>query len=279
MAYAGTESPAVVDLGSGTGLSTRWAAGWAARVIGIEPNDDMRAQAEARPLAGVTYREGTAAETGLESASADIVLAVQAMHWMEPVSTLAEVARLVRPGGVFAAVDADWPPVSGVPGAELAWRQLHRRVRVFEARASRRDTDEQLRRPIDDDDAALADDDLTDPHRNRSMPGGITSWSKSQHLERIERSGAFEFVREVLFDQVVPDQPVGSGAGAERFIALMRSQGSYQGLRRMGLDDDEIGATEFERQVHQAYADRPTDLIPPMSFSWRARIGLLCRGA
>jgi hypothetical protein len=108
------------------------------------------------------------------------------------------------------------------------------------------------------------------------MPGGITSWSKAQHLERIERSGAFEFVREVLFDQVLPDEPAASGA--ERFVAPMRSQGSYQGLRRMGLDDDEIGATEFERQVHEAYAGMPADLIPPMSFSWRARIGLMCRG-
>ena len=43
--YAGVERPVVVDLGCGTGLSSRWAAGWADRVIGIEPNDDMRAVA------------------------------------------------------------------------------------------------------------------------------------------------------------------------------------------------------------------------------------------
>ena len=41
--YAGVERPAlVVDLGSGTGLSTRWCAPWADRVIGVEPSDDMR---------------------------------------------------------------------------------------------------------------------------------------------------------------------------------------------------------------------------------------------
>ena len=43
--YAGVDRPVVVDLGCGTGLSSRWAAGWADRVIGIEPNDDMRAVA------------------------------------------------------------------------------------------------------------------------------------------------------------------------------------------------------------------------------------------
>ena len=42
--------------------------------------------------------------------------------------------------------------------------------------------------------------------------------------------------------------------GAERFVALMRSQGSYQGLLRLGMTDDELGATDFEREVHAAFA-------------------------
>jgi SAM-dependent methyltransferase len=268
VAYSGAGEPRVVDLGSGTGLSSRWAAGWAASVVGIEPNHDMRAQAESRPVAGVSYRDGTSSDTGLDSGSADIVLAVQAMHWMEPVSTLAEVARIVRPGGVFAAVDADWPPVSGVTGAEQTWRHVHRRVRVFEARAAGGETGDQLRRPIDDDDPALADDDLADPHRNRAMPGGISSWSKSQHLERIERSGHFAFAREVMLYQTV-------SGGADRFVALMRSQGSYQGLRRLGLDDDEIGVAAFEMAVHDAYAQIPPDLVPQLAFSWRVRLGVV----
>ncbi|HLQ29446.1 MAG TPA: hypothetical protein VK140_09445 [Ktedonobacteraceae bacterium] len=29
---------------------------------------------------------------------------------MEPESTLAEVARMLRPGGIFAAYDYQWPP-------------------------------------------------------------------------------------------------------------------------------------------------------------------------
>lgn len=76
VAYSAASSPVVVDLGSGTGLSTRWAAGWAGRVIGIEPNRDMRSQAQSRPTAGVEYREGTSSNTGLATASADVVLAV-----------------------------------------------------------------------------------------------------------------------------------------------------------------------------------------------------------
>jgi SAM-dependent methyltransferase len=130
VSYANVRRPAVVDLGSGTGLSSRWAAGWAGSVIGIEPNDDMRAIAEQRRTAGVTYAPGVSHRTGLGDRVADIVLAVQAMHWMEPEPTLAEVARLLRPGGVFAIADADWPPVAGIARAEQAWATLHRRIRV-----------------------------------------------------------------------------------------------------------------------------------------------------
>jgi SAM-dependent methyltransferase len=267
MAYAASPTPRVVDLGSGTGLSSRWAAQWATSVIGVEPNDDMRAQAQSRPVAGLAYRDGTSARTGLPADSADIVVAVQAMHWMEPITTLNEVARILRAGGVFATVDADWPPVSGAAGAELAWQWLHRRIRVFEARAARGETDEHLRLQVDDDDPALVDDDLRDSHRNRAIPGGVLSWSKSQHLERIERSGHFAFSREVLFHQ-------SSGGGAERFIALMRSQGSYQTLRRIGLSDDQLGVTEFEARVNDAYAQMPQGLVPDLSFSWRVRLGV-----
>jgi SAM-dependent methyltransferase len=264
--YANVVSPSVVDLGSGTGLSTRWAASWAAEVVGIEPSDEMRAEASRQPLTNVTYRPGVSHATGLPSASADIVTAVQAMHWMEPEPTLAEVARLLRPGGVFAVIDADWPPVSGVAGAEAAWRDVHRRIRVFEARAALGMTGPDLARPVDDDDPSLVDEDLHDPHRRRSMPGGARSWSKSGHLERIERSRLFDFTREVLFQHAVP-------GGADRFVDIMRSQGSYQGLRKLGMTDDEIGLDAFVSAVDLAF-DAAVARPATLSFSWRARIGV-----
>src|SRR3984893_18785877 len=78
-------------------------------------NDDMRTQAirkiEHHPYAAhIAYREGVAHRTGLPDGCADIVTCAQSLHWMEPTSTLAEVARILRPGGLFAAYDYDWPP-------------------------------------------------------------------------------------------------------------------------------------------------------------------------
>ena len=55
-------------------------------------------------------RDATAEHTGLSGGCADVVTASQAMHWFDPDRALPEIARLLRPGGVFAAYDCDWPP-------------------------------------------------------------------------------------------------------------------------------------------------------------------------
>jgi len=51
--------------------------------------------------AGVTvdYIEGSAEETGVPSASVDVVCAGQCWHWFDRARAAAEVARLLRPGG------------------------------------------------------------------------------------------------------------------------------------------------------------------------------------
>ncbi|HEU5376328.1 MAG TPA: class I SAM-dependent methyltransferase [Ktedonobacteraceae bacterium] len=105
----------VVDLGCGTGLSTAIWGARAQQVIGIEPNADMRTQAihkvKYHPSAAhIEYREGVVHQTGLPDECADIVTCSQSLHWMEPTATLAEIARILRPGGLFAAYDYDWPP-------------------------------------------------------------------------------------------------------------------------------------------------------------------------
>ncbi len=272
-AYAGRELPTVVDLGSGTGLSTRWAASWASTVIGIEPNGDMRSQAETQPMPDVSYREGTADSTGLSAGIADVVTVVQAMHWMDPEPTLAEIVRILRPGGVLAVIDADWPPVTGIANAEEAWTTAHRRIRVLEARVAAGETAGELRRPIDADDPALTDDDLRDPHRNRVMPGGGRSWSKREHLDRIRASGHFRFTRELVLDGDPPHAAGGPGEDlADHFIGLLRSQGSYQALRAAGLSDDEIGLTTFERDVRAAYSRTTTPSA--ITFCWRVQLGV-----
>ena len=174
--YAGVSRPElVVDLGSGTGLATRLWIGRAGTVIGIEPNEGMRYRAEAAVVAipggaDVIFRNGYADETGLRDGCADIVMCSQCLHWMEPQPTFAEVSRILREDGVFAAVDADMTPSFG-GAAEEAFLSLRRRARALE---------EKLR--------------LTPVRR----------WDKEGHLGRMAASGYFRFTRQLAMHHVEP---------------------------------------------------------------------------
>jgi SAM-dependent methyltransferase len=94
----------VVDLGSGTGLSTRMWAGYAESVVGVEPNDAMRAYAErATDAANIRYAAASGHATGLPDGCADVVTAAQSLQWMRPEQVLPEIRRVLRPGGVLCA--------------------------------------------------------------------------------------------------------------------------------------------------------------------------------
>jgi len=89
----------LVDVGCGTGISSRLFAARGLRVIGIEPNAEMRARASAEHVPVVEYRDGRAESTGLPAASADAVLAAQAFHWFDPEAALREFHRILQPEG------------------------------------------------------------------------------------------------------------------------------------------------------------------------------------
>ena len=91
----------VVDLAAGTGKLTRPLAATGAEVVAIEPVAEMRARigdAAARSL------DGTAEAIPLPDASADAVTVAQAFHWFDGPAALAEIHRVLRPGGALALV-------------------------------------------------------------------------------------------------------------------------------------------------------------------------------
>jgi SAM-dependent methyltransferase len=97
---------AVADLGSGTGISCVPFLDHGNTVYGIEPNDEMRAAAEAllserRDFHSVAE---SAEATGLPEASVDLVLSAQAFHWFDRDAARAECLRILCPPGWAALV-------------------------------------------------------------------------------------------------------------------------------------------------------------------------------
>jgi SAM-dependent methyltransferase len=90
----------VVDLAAGTGKLARPLLATGAEVIAVEPVAEMRA---ALP-AGARAVEGTAEAMPLPRASADAVAVAQAFHWFDGDAALAEIRRVLRPGGALALI-------------------------------------------------------------------------------------------------------------------------------------------------------------------------------
>jgi SAM-dependent methyltransferase len=112
-------SATVLDLGAGTGKLTRVLARRYAQVIAVEPLDGMRAilaqvVPEAQALAG------SATRISLLDASVDAVFAGQAFHWFATDEAVAEIARVLRPGGIFADVWNETEEPSPLPDAYRA---------------------------------------------------------------------------------------------------------------------------------------------------------------
>ena len=105
----------VVDLGAGTGALTRLLVPRARDVVAVEPDDRMRAVLAAE-VPGARALAGRGEAIPVPDDSAQGVFASSSWHWMDPVPTLAEIARVLTPGGVLGAVwtgpDPDGPFMS-----------------------------------------------------------------------------------------------------------------------------------------------------------------------
>jgi SAM-dependent methyltransferase len=106
------DDASVLDLAAGTGKLTRVLARRYRRVIAVEPLASMRAII-AREAPAAEALEGRAEAIPLPDAELDAVFVAQAIHWFANDVAIAEIARVLRPGGVLAVlrneVDDDAP--------------------------------------------------------------------------------------------------------------------------------------------------------------------------
>jgi ubiquinone/menaquinone biosynthesis C-methylase UbiE len=203
----------VVDLGCGTGLSSRFWSERARQVIGVDPARDMLVYARLHTHEpNITYVFGFGHQVALASGCADVVTCSQALHWMEPVSTLAEIARLLRPGGVFAAYDHDAVPV--IP----SW-ELEAALQTFQERADRLETD-------------------------LGVSPNLPSWQKHEHLRRLRESGHFRFTREFCLHHV-------EMGNADRFVGAVLSSGQIQSLLKAGVPAKDLGLDTLQEHARR----------------------------
>jgi SAM-dependent methyltransferase len=158
-------SSLLVDVGCGTGISSRLFADRSVPVIGIDPNDDMLARAEAAEVPPgrlrPTYRKGRAEATGLPDGVADGVLAAQAFHWFDPEAALREFRRILKPGGwvvlmwnerdesdpftaAYGSVIRTAPDTARVEGSRVRAGEVLLASSLFEASERLRFANEQL---------------------------------------------------------------------------------------------------------------------------------------
>lgn len=160
--YTDDKLETIVDIGCGTGLSTLICTLYASNVIGVEPSKDMLNKARTKETTELKFIQGYGEKTGLEDECADLVICSQAFHWMEPESTLKEVHRILKKGGIFAVIDAEYPPIIN-KDLEKLHIYLHEKTGSIEN------------------------------YDNKWLS------KKAEHLNNLRKSGLFEYTREICF--------------------------------------------------------------------------------
>jgi len=101
----------IIDVGCGTGrllraASIRWPE---TQLIGVDPAEQMVSQAS-RLNPNVTFKHGSAESLPFPDQSADIVLSsISFHHWADQIQGLREIAKVLRPGGLFCLADHTFP--------------------------------------------------------------------------------------------------------------------------------------------------------------------------
>ena len=91
----------IADIGSGTGIFTELLLNHHYQVLAVEPNAQMRSQAETRlkQYPKLKHINGMAEQTDIAAHTVDLITVAQSFHWFDLIQTKAEFKRILKPGG------------------------------------------------------------------------------------------------------------------------------------------------------------------------------------
>jgi SAM-dependent methyltransferase len=112
----------VLDVGCGTGISSRQFQAAGAVVLGVDPDAQMAAFARQHGLEAEVARFEDWDPAGR---TFDAVVAGMAWHWVDPFAGAAKAAQVLRPGGRLAVF---WYVFQPPPGLSEAFAAVYRRV-------------------------------------------------------------------------------------------------------------------------------------------------------
>jgi len=128
----------VLDVGCGPGDVSFVAArlvGSTGTVLGVDASSDVvefaRARAAERGLSTVKFEHTTIANIAVDDVDA-VIGRLILMHLPDPISTLRQFARLVRPGGLIAFCEFDIGAVRSIPESPLSRALVDAIVRAFQ---------------------------------------------------------------------------------------------------------------------------------------------------
>jgi SAM-dependent methyltransferase len=91
--------PCVLDVGCGTGISSRLLAAAGCQVLGVDPDPRM---AELARQGGTETEVAKFEDWDPAGRTFDAVVAAQSWHWVDPIAGAAKAAAVLRPGGRLA---------------------------------------------------------------------------------------------------------------------------------------------------------------------------------
>ncbi len=217
------EGDHVLDIGCGTGKSTREAALLAApgHALGVDLSARMLGHARRRSAAegieNVAFEQADAQVHPFDHAVFDVAISsFGAMFFADPVAAFANIGGALRPGGRLAI---------------LAWRDLARNQWLNVLRE------------------ALAIG-RTLPEPPPSMPGPF-GLADADHVHRILDAAGFEGI-----DLQAVDEPVELGTDADDAFSFVRTMGIVEGLTQ---DLDENARARALDQVYRALVEHQSD--------------------